>query len=136
VEGAVYIQKQENLMWQDELYHDDEESAYRNGHSNGKVGSWEYANNYCRSLTYYGYSDWRLPTLDELMDLHQRPSDLKHSIASDFWSSTPDKGDNYKTLYTADGYPYVHKKSESHYFRCIRCFKDIGTTEHPASCRR
>jgi len=134
--GGVYIQKKENLMWQDELYHDDEESAYRNGHSSGKAGTWEHVRNYCSTLDYGGFSDWRLPTLDELMDLHQRPTELKHSIASDFWSSTPDKGDKYKTLYTADGYPYVHKKSESHFVRCVRCLEDKNSADHPASNRR
>jgi Protein of unknown function (DUF1566) len=134
--GAVYIQKKENLMWQDEVYHDDEESAYRNSISSGKAGNWEHVRNYCATLYYGGFSDWRLPTLEEMMDLHQRPSGLKNSIASDFWTSTPDKGDKYKTLYTADGFPYVHKKNESHFVRCVRCLEDKNAPSHPASNRK
>ena len=32
--------------------------------------SWTYANSYCNNLAAYGYSDWRMPTLDELQTMY------------------------------------------------------------------
>ena len=33
--------------------------------------SWEQANVYCQNLTAYGYSDWRMPTIEELEYMYQ-----------------------------------------------------------------
>ncbi|MEA3419856.1 MAG: DUF1566 domain-containing protein [Campylobacterota bacterium] len=122
--GDVYIEKDADLMWQDELYKDHEEGAYKNGRSAGKAGSLNHANKYCRSLNYAGYSDWRLPTVNELINLHNKNDILQYSIAADFWSSTPDKGNKYWAVYSADGHPYKHNRGDSQYIRCVRCLGD------------
>lgn len=45
---------------------------------------WAPANTYCNSLTYLGYTDWRLPTRDELLQMY-----VDGIISTDrFWSST------------------------------------------------
>ena len=33
--------------------------------------SWDAANSYCENLTAYGYSDWRMPTIEELETMYQ-----------------------------------------------------------------
>jgi formylglycine-generating enzyme required for sulfatase activity len=77
---------------------------------NGKSVSWHKATKYCRNLRLGGYSDWRLPTIDELEGLvnlraytteHVGYSDILHwngdlqvngglSLTGDRqWSSSP-----------------------------------------------
>ena len=122
--GDVYIDYDTNLMWQDEAYGDQEDYASTHNRSRGKAGSWSYAKNYCDYLVYAGYDDWRLPTIDELIKLYDKKVHLKNTIDVDFWSSSPSKGNTYWTLYTiVTGQPYAHKKSDSHYFRCVRCLR-------------
>ena len=44
---------------------------------NGSDVNWQKARNYCRNLRLAGYSDWRLPAIDELSDIY----DAKANIA-------------------------------------------------------
>jgi hypothetical protein len=44
---------------------------------NGSNVNWQKARNYCRNLRLAGYSDWRLPAIDELSDIY----DAKANIA-------------------------------------------------------
>jgi hypothetical protein len=37
---------------------------------NGRDVNWQKARNYCRNLRLAGYSDWRLPAIDELSDIY------------------------------------------------------------------
>jgi Protein of unknown function (DUF1566) len=41
------------------------------GRDNGKDVSWKNAVKYCRNLRLTGYSDWRLPTIDELQGIYE-----------------------------------------------------------------
>ena len=38
--------------------------------------SWESANTYCENLTAYGYSDWRMPTIEELETMYQNRNSI------------------------------------------------------------
>lgn len=124
-ESLVLIKRRAKLMWQDEKYLDEEEGAYQNKRSLGKAGNWNHAEMYCRSLDYAGAIDWRLPTLDELMALHTKAAGFKYSQATDFWTSTPDKGRNYWSVYTADGFSHSHNKDDFLYLRCVRDYTKI-----------
>lgn len=42
------------------------------GKDNGKDVNWHMAMNYCRDLRLTGYSDWRLPTIDELEGIYEK----------------------------------------------------------------
>jgi len=94
----VVVDRENGLMWQD-----DSRAAA------GKV-SWSEALKRCETLDLGGYSDWRLPSRDELDSLAD-DSRFEHGIYPQFdsvgsggyWSSTEDrahKGRSWMTLYT------------------------------------
>jgi hypothetical protein len=47
--------------------------------SNGQNVEWEPANAYCENLELAGYTDWRLPTLEELESVHD-PNDAENGF--------------------------------------------------------
>ena len=118
----VYVDYEKGLMWQDEYYTPEEDGAYARNRRYGKVGSHKYAEMYCRNLTYAGYSDWRLPTADELSELHNRPGGVfDYSRDGDFWTATPTTGGKYYVVYTVDAYRFKRNPHKSYYIRCVRC---------------
>lgn len=123
--NTVYKDKATGLMWQDESYTDAEDGAYKNNKASGKAGTIRHAMSYCSTLNYAGYSDWRLPTSDELMSLHREPGQaFINTRGSDFWTSTPAKAGKYYVVFVADAYRYERKGTESNYIRCVRCMKE------------
>jgi hypothetical protein len=122
--NTVYEERDAGLMWQDQKYTNAEDGAYKRNHSVGKAGTWEHAMRYCRNLNYGGYTDWRLPTSDELMNLHRKPGqEFINYRDGDFWSSTPTTDVRYYVVFPADAYPYKRYKRESNYIRCVRCLR-------------
>lgn len=120
--NEVYVEQDVQLMWQDQAYTDAEDGAYKRNHSTGKVGTWNHAMNYCRRLNYAGYSDWKLPTSDELLHVHRKQGQaFKYFRGNDFWSSTPTTDVRYNVVYAADAFQYKRYKKESNYIRCVRC---------------
>jgi len=120
-EQKVYIDSEHALMWQDEAYADVEEGAYKNGNTFGKAGNHAHATLYCARLYYAGYSDWRLPTADELRDVHHpEGQSFKYFRADDFWSSTPATEGRYYVVFPADAYRFARNKGQSNYIRCVR----------------
>lgn len=49
---------------------------------------WNDANNYCNNLTLYGYSDWRLPTLEELKQMYDNKASIGGFSTGWYWSMT------------------------------------------------
>jgi len=122
----VYIEEDAKLMWQDQVYVDAEDGAYKREYSMGKVGNWKHAKNYCRRLDYAGFVDWRLPTSDELQHVHRKHEQVfSHFRGRDFWSSTPASKGKYYVVYPADAYRYEHKRKRSNYIRCVRYFSEV-----------
>ena len=122
-DNTVYVQETAKLMWQDAKYTNFEDGAYKNNKTSGKTGTAGYANSYCRGLDYNGYSDWRLPTSDELMSLYSITENniLKYAGQDNFWSSTPATTGKSYVVFKSDGYRYERTTAESAYIRCVRC---------------
>lgn len=79
-------------------------------------------------LVFEGYSDWRLPTLEEIRDLHRFHSDKTEWALGAYWTAD-------EAPYTSDGTEYFglawtfdprddsfnsYDKGESHYVRVVR----------------
>ena len=123
--NKVYVAADAGLMWQDAVYTDGEDGAYKRGHSVGKAGKYRHAMNYCRALNSSGYNDWSLPTSDELTNVHAPQfNPFTYHRGSDFLSSTPTTENRYYVVYAADAMQYARKPSESNYIRCVRCLDE------------
>lgn len=66
--------------------------------------TWSAANNYCENLTAYGYSDWRMPTLEELQTMYQN----RASIGGWFLP--------YTSTTNTPCYPVYWSSGAAHYF--------------------
>ena len=88
---------------------------------------WQDAVDFCANLEYGGYSDWRLPTINELEAIidkrkHNPASKLPDTVSSYYWSSTASA---YYTDY-AWGVNFDYGgvlncyKSNSYYVRAVR----------------
>ncbi|HME57546.1 MAG TPA: DUF1566 domain-containing protein [Terracidiphilus sp.] len=49
---------------------------------NGSDVNWQKAKNYCRNLRLAGYSDWRLPAIDELSDVYDPKANIAGQMGS------------------------------------------------------
>lgn len=119
--NGVYLELDNELMWQDASYRDADDSAYVNEDSNCKSGNQSYAADYCQTLVYNGYSDWRLPSSDELMHVSRKSKVFVDNRGADFWTSTKATKGRYFTVYTVDGQRYARQPMQSNYIRCVRC---------------
>jgi len=124
----VYKDRVENLLWQDQAYTDAEDGAFKRERSIGKAGSYAHAVRYCERLQYGGYADWRLPTSDELVQVHHpMGQSFTYFRDNDFWSSTPTTEGRYYVVYPVDAIRYTRSPKQSNYIRCVRC---ISKQEH------
>jgi len=91
---------------------------------------WAEAVSYCNDLSYAGYSDWRLPTPQELLTI---VDNSRYNPAIDtnyfpdtqsyyFWSSSTYVGDTDIAWRVGFGYGdvYGYDKTSSYYVRCVR----------------
>lgn len=115
-EKLVVTDTKTGLMWQDDI------GVNRNM-------DWVSAIIGCEYLTLSGYSDWRLPNINELKSLFDNTKvNLALSPAfinfnnDYYWSSTINATDSSKVsvVVFTDGNVTLHGKKASNYARCVR----------------
>jgi hypothetical protein len=81
-----------------------------------------YAANLCLNLVLNGYSDWYLPSKDELYKLYLNRTAIGGFSVHEYWSSSiPYSGTGY-AIYFGDGSSYAASYYASIYVRAIRSF--------------
>jgi hypothetical protein len=120
METSTFFDNDTGLMWQDSKYTDNEQMAKGDKRSFGKVGKWKYAKRYCQKISFAGYNNWRLPTKEELINVHKKMDTLYNVIDSDYWTSTPVNSKEAWAVYPIAEEAFKHKISDTHYFRCVR----------------
>ncbi|MEA1892333.1 MAG: DUF1566 domain-containing protein [Campylobacterota bacterium] len=114
-ENDVVLDTQTKLMWQDDVI--------------GTAVPWGAAIQRCEDLTLATYSDWRLPSVNELRSIVDRSKsnpaivDGFTQTSSDFyWSSTSVKDYEYNAwgVRFYNGYVSNGKKDYNIYVRCVR----------------
>ena len=85
-------------------------------------GSGTYAASICRSLTLTGYSDWYLPSEDELNTLYLNQTAIGGFASAYYWSSSENYYSNAWYQYFASGAQNYNDKANTHYVRAVRAF--------------
>jgi len=116
--GEVVIDLDRHLMWQD------------NSEAKSVKKSWQGAKEYCRNLSLAGYSDWRLPTLSELITISDKTrynpaiaKQFKNVAVDDYYWSSSSNVDISNFAWRLDfknGYDYSGYKNSYDYVRCVR----------------
>ena len=115
VDGDVVADSETGLMWMQS--------------DAGEEKNWQEALAYCQKLNLHGYTDWRLPDLNELESLvdytrFDPAIDPVFSCRSkEYWSSSPNADDfgRASCVHFDDGIaPYYYYKSDTYYVRCVR----------------
>lgn len=105
------------LMWQD------------NTDAKDLTKAWADAINYCETLSLGGHSDWRLPSIEELVSITDKgrvnPSidpSFANVASSNYWSSTTNvsNSDNAWNVNFNNGNDNNNNKTGSNYVRCVR----------------
>jgi len=107
--GLYIFDETTQLMWQD--------------NSNQINRKWQDAGSYCANLNLAGYTVWRLPTRNELVNMYERRSDVSNFYTADYWSADEDPTDSGKafTVSYDDGSQTSQAKTRK---RLVRCVKD------------
>ncbi|MEA3522102.1 MAG: C1 family peptidase [Campylobacterota bacterium] len=124
--ATTFYDQDTKLMWQDEAYTQEEFDAYIGNTEAGKILYWDSAITYCNSLQLEGYTDWHLPTLNELsgiVDKSNQPTiktGFQNVIDKEYWTSLSVDDENAIYIYFSDGNIYYWEKSWSSFVRCVR----------------
>jgi hypothetical protein len=117
----VYKERTSQLLWQDEIYTEEETGAFKNEQSIQKAGNFSHAKQYCESLDYAGFLDWRLPSSEELMHVYYYNGKVfSNTRDNDFWSSSPATRDRYYIVFPSDSMRYARSPRQSNFIRCVR----------------
>ena len=115
--ARVVVDEETNLMWQD-----DRAAAQ-------VQRTWRGAQEYCQNLTLGGYSDWFLPTHEQLLTITDKSryapaikSEFQNVTSGSYWSSSPDVSDSENAWYVRFKYgdSSRYRKTDEYYVRCAR----------------
>jgi hypothetical protein len=111
----VVVDEDTGMMWQDS------KTIVKKNYNN--------AIRYCKNLSLGGYSDWRLPNIDELMSISDKnrykpaiKKIFKNTKSDWYWSSSKAKGYSSRAWVVdfSNGYDYGSDVSLASYVRCVR----------------
>jgi len=115
-DGDIVTDSISKLQWQDNAI--------------GEKMEWQEAIDYCENtLKLGGYSDWRLPNINELKSIVDRGrynpaivNGFENTSSNYYWSSTSSKSySNYAWIVLfSGGRVYSNNKSNNYYVRCVR----------------
>lgn len=92
--------------------------------ANTNTVSWSVANSTCVNSIVDNYTDWRLPTKDELMLLYNNKTIIGGFTTSGsndyYWSSTPNGSYGYWVQSFSTGAQYYYGSSGNNRVRCVR----------------
>jgi len=126
IKKSIYIDKQQKVMWQDDTAVIKVQKPWITKANydikNYNDTSGDTATTYCKNLTLVNFSDWRLPTKDELKNLYNQKSSLKNVGSNWYWSSTCSENiiDRAWGIYFNNGDGYSDLKNTINYVRCVR----------------
>jgi len=129
----VVLDVSTNLMWQDDAAASTVTKQWLTT-ANYNASDWfdtsgDTATTYCENLTLGGYSDWYLPSKEELAGIVKstvnNPSIsgvFQHTASNGYWSSTTNANYSFPAwiVYFDDGSQYSNSKSYNGYVRCVR----------------
>lgn len=112
----VVIDTKNGLMWQD---NSDVEKVKKD---------WQGAMDYCQNLVFAGYSDWRLPIMDEFFSIRDESrkgfainNNFKNGIGDSYWSSSNIYSTRHGwSMSFEDGNDIGSLKDSNFYVRCVR----------------
>ncbi len=125
-EEKLYIDKKQNLIWQDDnmVLINKKPWITEENYNNKKYfdTKGDTAATYCKKLTLGNYKDWRLPTKDELKNLSLQKKYLKNVGSNWYWSDTTSSINNELawSIYFDNSDGYADFKNVSNYVRCVR----------------
>lgn len=110
------------FQWQDD---------YRPNNPEIRKANWADAVDYCNDLVLGGYSDWRLPNINELLTIvffEKKDPSISNEFVyikhDSYWSSTDSirygDGRGGWNIYFDSGFQTDDRKSSARYVRCVR----------------
>ena len=81
---------------------------------------WNDASDMCANSNLAGFTDWRLPTKDELLLIYSNKTLIGNFADSNYWSSTNNGGSYHHIVNFSNGYVDSATTSKKYYVRCVR----------------